>query len=548
MARLTRAATEPALRPSLPLATSRQGRGARHARSFRARASSSRPNLAAASSRSLGNISRFSGNTDHQRRNVSPDETLRRIVDSVSASLRSSGEIDDVAFEPVGCRWTALLSRRADGVSFSRRFGMEVVVSSASSSSRSEDDHNNNDNHDTNDHNNNHNKDDESRDFHVIHVVFVPGPDVDESDPEFEQAKDIFDAMATNLQGAIVRCQFPAFPEGDSGKTFKQCYQLNQKLNKGTYATVCRGTHRETRTAVAVKIIFRKNLTPEQQACTYEEVSIMSSLYHPHIIPLIDFFEEDQCFYLVMELMEGGDLFDRVGKLRKYSEKDGRLLCKRILEAVNYCHLSKVAHNDIKPKNIMLLSQTDDANIKLADFGFAARITGPKCLKRQCGTPYYVAPEILRREPYDEGADMWSVGVMVYLLLSGKLPFVGRNFAELSRAIVRGVYDFPDDRWASVSDEARSLVRGLLVMDPARRYDARRALDHDWFRARTDEELETHDLGESSKDLRVFNSRMALRGSVMAVMAATSVLPDRLLSSSSTTTTTNENGDRGDDH
>jgi serine/threonine protein kinase len=173
----------------------------------------------------------------------------------------------------------------------------------------------------------------------------------------------------------------------------------------------------------------------QDDAAIYDECAILASLSHPHIVPLIDFFDEKDCYFIVMELMSGGDLFDRIGKKKAYSEADARDLIVKMLKSVAYCHQHRIAHCDMKPKNLLLMSDDNDSYIKLADFGFAARVHTPKSLSKQCGTPFFVAPEILMRKGYDQAADMWSVGCIIYLLLSGNLPFMGRSQKELFRKI-----------------------------------------------------------------------------------------------------------------
>jgi calcium/calmodulin-dependent protein kinase I len=217
-----------------------------------------------------------------------------------------------------------------------------------------------------------------------------------------------------------------------------------------------------------------------------------------------------------MELMGGGDLFDRIGKKKSYSEADARDLVIKMLKAVAYCHQRKVAHCDLKPKNLLLMSDENDSFIKLADFGFAARVHEPKSLTKQCGTPFFVAPEILTRKPYDQQSDMWSVGCIVYLLLSGNLPFMGRSQKELFRKIVAGKYEFSDDSWADVSEDARELVRKMLVLNPDDRITAKDALRHPWLRLSKDR-LSMVMLQGTSQRLKTFNARMKLRSAMIAV-------------------------------
>jgi calcium/calmodulin-dependent protein kinase I len=299
-----------------------------------------------------------------------------------------------------------------------------------------------------------------------------------------------------------------------SSRTHNPIYLL--QLKSGSFATVCRGTHRSSGKKVAIKCVLRKDLPPTDDAAIYDEVAILASLSHPHIVPLIDFFEEKDCYFLVMELMSGGDLFDRIGKKKSYHEADARDLVIKMLKAMSYCHNHKIAHCDMKPKNLLLMSEDNDSFIKLADFGFAARCNEPKSLTKQCGTPFFVSPEILMRQPYDEQSDMWSVGCIVFLLLSGNLPFMGRSQKELFRKIVSGKYEFDEADWCDVSNDAKDLVEKLLVLDPDMRLNAAEALKHDWLKMSNDQ-LKKNALEGTSKRLKTFNARMKLRSALIAV-------------------------------
>lgn len=217
-----------------------------------------------------------------------------------------------------------------------------------------------------------------------------------------------------------------------------------------------------------------------------------------------------------MELMSGGDLFDRIGKKKAYSEADARDLVVKMLKAVAYCHARKIAHCDMKPKNLLLMSDDNDSYIKLADFGFAARVHEPNSLSKQCGTPFFVSPEILMRKGYDQQSDMWSCGCIVYLLLSGNLPFMGRSQKELFRKIVAGKFDFEDDEWNDISDQAKDLVERMLVLDPSKRITAAEAVRHEWLKASRDR-LSAIMLQGTSQKLKTFNARMKLRSAMIAV-------------------------------
>lgn len=179
--------------------------------------------------------------------------------------------------------------------------------------------------------------------------------------------------------------------------------------------------------------------------------------------------------------------------------------------------LSKTApsHTDNCFPFPFLKSDDNDSYIKLADFGFAARVHSPKSLTKQCGTPFFVSPEILMRQSYDQMSDMWSVGCIIYLLLSGNLPFMGRSQKELFRKIVVGKFEFDED-WDEVSDEAKDLVSKLLVTDPDRRISAADSLRHKWLK-QDDKLLSLRKLGGTSQRLKTFNARMKLRSAMIAV-------------------------------
>jgi calcium/calmodulin-dependent protein kinase I len=331
------------------------------------------------------------------------------------------------------------------------------------------------------------------------------------------------------LQGACIPGSLSVERKGKSSLIIAQIQQSLQRcegrtdnihflsqLKSGSFATVCRGTHRSTGRKVAIKCVLRKDLPPADDAAIYDEVAILASLNHPHIVPLIDFFDEKDCYFIVMELMSGGDLFDRIGKKKTYSEADARDLIVKMLKAVAYCHQRKIAHCDMKPKNLLLMSEDNDSFIKLADFGFAARVHAPKSLTKQCGTPFFVAPEILMRKPYDTQSDMWSVGCIVYLLLSGNLPFMGRSQKELFKKIVAGNYDFENDEWKDVSDDAKDLVKKMLQLNPDDRIKSGEAIKHQWLKASRDR-LNMVNLQGTSQRLKTFNARMKLRSAMIAV-------------------------------
>ena len=249
----------------------------------------------------------------------------------------------------------------------------------------------------------------------------------------------------------------------------------------------------------------------------FSEVDVLKSLRHPNVVKLYDFFEGTKHYYLVMEKMTGGELFDRIVTKSFYNESDARDLSKILLKAMDHIHDRRIAHRDLKPENLLLVNEKDDCLIKIADFGFAKRCESENSLTTLCGTPGFVAPEILNKSSYGTKVDMWSVGVIIYILLGGYPPFIANNERDLFRKIKKGEYEFHDDYWKNVSTEAKDLISSLLVVDSSKRCSARDALSSHWI-TKVDTSLVNNDLGVNLVELRKFNGKRKLRGAVRALI------------------------------
>eukprot|EP00978_Attheya_sp_CCMP212_P037059 scaffold172237_cov52-Attheya_sp.AAC.2 len=280
-----------------------------------------------------------------------------------------------------------------------------------------------------------------------------------------------------------------------SGKhrRIEEFYDFRDLLGSGTCGEVRRAIDRQTGEERAVKIIKTggMNLSHSRRLLETDktimaEASILQSLDHPHIVRLIDvFIAPDKALYLVMEMMDGGDLFDRIVDKGKYSEVESRQIMRRILSAVYYLHEEKnVCHRDLKPENIMCVSRSSDICVKLTDFGLAKGVTD-EGLKTFCGTPQYFAPEVLKRRHthagrgrYGKEADMWSLGVILYILLCGVPPFdVSASIDIVAEANIQ----FKGKKWQQISDEAKDLVKRLLLTDPKMRLSVKGACEHEWI-------------------------------------------------------------------
>jgi calcium/calmodulin-dependent protein kinase I len=311
-------------------------------------------------------------------------------------------------------------------------------------------------------------------------------------------------------------------PPPQNPGSFRDHYSVGKTLGEGAFSIVKEVTHRANRANYAAKIVTKTKLTREDEIALKDEISILKAMTHSHIINLYDVFDENAYYYLVTELMLGGELFDRIVTKTFYNEKEARDVCKILFQALDYCHSKKVAHRDLKPENLLLVSRTDDKNIKLADFGFAKKVSSSKCLLTQCGTPGYVAPEILHGVPYGTKADLWSLGVITYILLGGYPPFIEQNQRELFKKIKRGQYEFHVEYWGQISKEAKDLIAGMLTVDPDKRISASRALQDPWITG-SDEMLAGNDLGANLDQFRRYNAKRKVRQAVLTLMATNKI-------------------------
>jgi len=333
-----------------------------------------------------------------------------------------------------------------------------------------------------------------------------------------KQANDDTHGTGTSKATAAEPRRSTAVEDSSSNKNFADLYKIGKQLGEGAFSVVKDGTHKQSGESFAIKIVTKAKLTNEDEEALKDEIAVLKELKNTHIICLYDVFDESQFYYLVTEKMSGGELFDRIVQKSYYNEKEARDVCKILFEAMRYCHSKKVAHRDLKPENLLLQSEHDDSNLKIADFGFAKRVTQPNSLKTQCGTPGYVAPEILEGIPYDTQADMWSLGVIVYILLGGYPPFIEPNQRDLFRKIRKGQYEFHQEYWGAVSSDAKELISSLLTVNPSRRLTAKGTLKNVWILG-DDDKLAGMDLGKNLEEFKRFNAKRKFKGAVKAVIA-----------------------------
>ncbi|KAL7542239.1 hypothetical protein ACHAWF_007123 [Thalassiosira exigua] len=273
---------------------------------------------------------------------------------------------------------------------------------------------------------------------------------------------------------------------GNGNIEFK--YHVDPKvLGTGHHGSVRKCVDRSTLKRCAVKSIRKADL---KRAVISREIALLREMKHQNIVELVDVFEDNEYVHLVTDLCEGGELFDRIVQMSSndangapcFEEARAARILRQILTAVSHMHEHGVVHRDIKPENILFETSDEDSPIKIIDFGLSRKhVEGrDSAMKTIVGTPYYIAPEVLRRR-YDRSCDLWSVGVIAYILLCGYPPFNGTNSEQTHRAVLRGRYSFPAEEWQGVSREAMDFVVRLLQMDPRRRMTAKEALEHPWI-------------------------------------------------------------------
>nr|XP_051684886.1 death-associated protein kinase 3 isoform X1 [Oryctolagus cuniculus] len=265
-------------------------------------------------------------------------------------------------------------------------------------------------------------------------------------------------------------------------------YEMGEELGSGQFAIVRRCRQKGTGKEYAAKFIKKRRLSSSRRGVSREEiereVSILRCVRHPNIITLHDVFENRTDVVLILELVSGGELFDFLAEKESLTEDEATQFLRQILDGVHYLHSKRIAHFDLKPENIMLLDKSaPNPRIKLIDFGIAHRIEAGNEFKNIFGTPEFVAPEIVNYEPLGLEADMWSIGVITYILLSGASPFLGETKQETLTNISAVNYDFDEEYFSNTSELAKDFIRRLLVKDPKRRMTIAQSLEHSWIKA-----------------------------------------------------------------
>ncbi|XP_071780843.1 serine/threonine-protein kinase DCLK1b isoform X3 [Centroberyx gerrardi] len=314
--------------------------------------------------------------------------------------------------------------------------------------------------------------------------------------------------------------EYPSVPA-----SIAERYKVGRTLGDGNFAVVRECVERSTGREYALKII-NKGKCRGKEHMIQSEVSILRRVKHPNVVLLIEEMDTYSELYLVMELVKGGDLFDAITSSNKYTERDGSCMLFNLASAIKYLHSINIVHRDIKPENLLVYEHQDGSkSLKLGDFGLATVVNGP--LYTVCGTPTYVAPEIIAETGYGLKVDIWAAGVITYILLCGFPPFRGGEDQEvLFDQILMGQLDFPLPYWDNVSDTAKALITGMLQVEVDQRYTALQVLDHPWVNDEGVSENE-HQLPVAGKIKKHFNTRPKLNSTAAGVSVITNTPLDK---------------------
>ncbi|KAF7458403.1 calcium-dependent protein kinase CDPK5 [Cryptosporidium felis] len=297
-----------------------------------------------------------------------------------------------------------------------------------------------------------------------------PSTDLNVKSPEeMKSSHGLFDRTCLIQEHALVN------------KNINDFYELNLgNLGRGSYGSVVKAIDKQSGAQRAVKIILKPKL--ENINRLKREILIMKRLDHPNIIKLFEVFEDTNYLYFVMEICTGGELFDRIIKRGHFSERYAAVIMRQVFSAIAYCHSNEFMHRDLKPENLLFSDSSPNSLLKVIDWGFAAKCPKTHKFTSVVGTPYYVAPEVLYGS-YSKLCDLWSAGVILYILLCGYPPFHGKDNVEILRKVKIGQYSLEHNSWKYVSDSAKDLIRRLLMIDPNKRISAQDALNHPWIKS-----------------------------------------------------------------
>jgi calcium-dependent protein kinase len=272
---------------------------------------------------------------------------------------------------------------------------------------------------------------------------------------------------------------------GENKEQISKTYKILEKLGEGTFGKVYKTLHIPSNQYRAMKLVRKENVKfQDDDRLFLKEIEVLSKLDHPSIIKVYEYFIDKKFYYVVTELALGGELYDQIAKIQYYNESDAACIMQQLFSGVYYLHSNNIMHRDLKPENMMLETNVKgDLTIKLIDFGAANFYSSDEKegkLTLKVGTPYYIAPEVIKKN-YDNKCDLWSCGVIMYILLCGYPPFDGDDDQDIMNNVVKCEYTFDSQEWMGVSTDAKNMIKKLLIKDPKKRINAEQALKEPWI-------------------------------------------------------------------
>lgn len=297
-------------------------------------------------------------------------------------------------------------------------------------------------------------------------------------------------------------------------------YSFDEIIGRGAFGQVWASTHKKLNSKRAVKQININHPCESEIEKLLKEVSILKQLDHPNIIKVYEVYKNKNKLFIVTEFCEGGELFDRIQKLSKFSENLAAKYMLDIVSAVMHCHDSEIVHRDLKPENFLFDNESEESCLKLIDFGCSRIMSPEKKMRKLTGTLFYMAPEVFELN-YDKKIDVWSLGVILYAMLSGSVPFTGQTPDEIKSSILNSPLTFTLGNWEGVSEEAKFLIRKMLEKKPASRYSIEQVFNDEWLQSRAMGMVPDHILKkESIRRLSVHRTQSKLQKTVYFYIAA----------------------------
>jgi calcium-dependent protein kinase len=297
-------------------------------------------------------------------------------------------------------------------------------------------------------------------------------------------------------------------------------YTVEKEIGAGGYARCLLLKNKTTGQQYACKELLKNKLN--NVASLKSEIQILIKLDHPNIIKLYEIYENDNYIYLVMELCTGGELFDRIIQKteqgKQFTEKEVAQIFQQMMSAINYCHSNKIVHRDLKPENLLLANKDENSPIKVIDFGMSRIFNDKQAMFDKVGTAYYISPEVLDGF-YDEKCDIWSAGIILYILLCGYPPFNGNDDDEIFESIKKRKFVYPDSEWSGVSSEAKDLINKMLS-DPLTRLTAEQVLSHPWLKKQLNKDTKASEIKINFNTFKTYSGANKLSRAVLTYIAS----------------------------